>query len=144
MCDQVVALLSPDHSASIVWNEKDGDTNSEDMDAGDSERLFTFEVAKTNEQEEGAVSRPGFQVRLRFSLLSLLRAISNTLQMNSSIIAPYDVPQGCPIDISLFSPRLLPGETVQGLLTAVYNPPQVRTEFWSKRLCSRVGLSELL
>jgi hypothetical protein len=63
MCDQVVALLSPDHSSSIVWNDEDGDTNSEDIDAGDSERLFTFEVAKTNEQEESAVSRPGFQVR---------------------------------------------------------------------------------
>jgi hypothetical protein len=62
MCDQVVALLSPDHSASIVWNDEDGDTNSEDIDAGDSERLFTFEVAKTNEQEESAISRPGFQV----------------------------------------------------------------------------------
>lgn len=66
MCDQVVALLSPDYSASIVWNDEDGksDTNSEDIDAGDSERLFTFEVAKTKEQEESAVSRPGFQVRL--------------------------------------------------------------------------------
>ncbi len=62
MCDQVVALLSSDHSASIVWNDEDGDTNSVDIDAGDSERLFTFEVAKTNEQEESAVSRPGFQV----------------------------------------------------------------------------------
>ena len=70
MCDQVVALLSPDHSASIVWNDEDGelDINSEDVDAGDSERLFTFEVAKTIEQEESAVARPGFQVRLLFLL----------------------------------------------------------------------------
>ena len=66
MCDQVVALLSPDHFTSIVWNDEGGesDSNSEDIDAGDSERLFTFEVAKTNEQEESAISRPGFQVRL--------------------------------------------------------------------------------
>ncbi len=62
MCDQVVALLSAGHSEAIVWNERDADTNSVDIDAGDSERLFTFEVAKTNEQEESAVSRPGFQV----------------------------------------------------------------------------------
>jgi hypothetical protein len=52
-----------------------------------------------------------------------MRVISNTLQMNSSIISPYEIPQGCSIDRSLFAPRLLPGETVQGLLTAVYNPP---------------------
>jgi hypothetical protein len=37
---------------------------SVDMDTGDSDRLFTFEVAKTNEQEESAIARPGFQVPL--------------------------------------------------------------------------------
>ena len=72
MCDQVVALLSPDHSASIIWNDVDGDTGSVDMDTGDSERVFTFEVSRTNEQEETAVSRPGFQVILTSSLFSLL------------------------------------------------------------------------
>jgi hypothetical protein len=67
MCDQVVAMLSPDDTASIVWNGDDEDSNAssvEDIDAGDSERLFTFEVAKTNEQEESVTSRPGFQVKL--------------------------------------------------------------------------------
>ena len=69
MCDQVVALLSPDHSGSIVWKDEGKlDTNSEDIDAGDSERLFDFEVAKINEQEESAVLRPGFQVRLTLYL----------------------------------------------------------------------------
>jgi hypothetical protein len=69
MCDQVIALLSPDHSASIVWSDADSDTESVDIDAGDSDRLFTFEVAKTNEQEESAVSRPGFQVTQTLDVL---------------------------------------------------------------------------
>ncbi|KAH9005432.1 hypothetical protein EDB86DRAFT_2825090 [Lactarius hatsudake] len=125
MCDQVVALLSADHSASIVWNDEDGDANSIDIDAGDSERLFAFEVAKTNEQEESAVSRPGFQ-------------------MNSSIIVPFEAPPDFPVDPSLFAPRLLPGETVQGLLTAVYIPPQVKTDTWDKRAYSPMALSQLL
>ncbi|KAH9054525.1 hypothetical protein EDB87DRAFT_1580466 [Lactarius vividus] len=125
MCDQVVALLSGDHSASIVWNDGDGDTDSIDIDAGDSERLFAFEVAKTNEQEESAVSRPGFQ-------------------MNSSIIVPYEAPPDCPVDPSLLAPRLLPGETVQGLLTAVYVPAQVKTETWDKRSYGQMALSQLL
>ena len=64
--------------------------------------------------------------------------------MNSGIIALYDVPQDCPIDHCRFAPRLLPGETVQGLLTAVYNPPQVRTEIFHKRLYTPMALSELL
>jgi hypothetical protein len=66
MCDQVVVLLSSEHSASIVWNDEDSDTDSVDMDTGDTDRLFTFEVAKTNEQEENAVISPGFQVPIPF------------------------------------------------------------------------------
>ena len=64
ICDQVVALLSPEHAASIVWGDEDDDTESIDIDAGDEDRLFTYEVAKRNEQEESAVSRPGFLVSL--------------------------------------------------------------------------------
>lgn len=62
MCDQVVALLSPEQSASLVWNDQESDTESVDMDVGDSDRLYTFEVAETNEQEQSAVVRPGFKV----------------------------------------------------------------------------------
>jgi hypothetical protein len=62
MCDQVVALLSPEHSASIVWGDEGSDTDSMDVDTDDDDRLFTYEVAKRNEQEESALSRPGFQV----------------------------------------------------------------------------------
>ena len=68
MCDQVVALLSTDHSASIIWNDEDGDNSSIDIDTGDSDRVFSFEVSKTNEQEETAISRPGFQVMLTRNL----------------------------------------------------------------------------
>ena len=71
MCDQVVALLSADHSESIIWNEDGDDTSSVDIDTGDSERVFTFEVSRTNEQEETAVSRPGFQVMLTINLFLL-------------------------------------------------------------------------
>ena len=62
MCDQVVALLSAEHSASIVWDDDDGDTESVELDTGNDDRLFTYEVAKRNEQEVSIVSCPGFQV----------------------------------------------------------------------------------
>lgn len=42
MCEQVVALLSAEHSASLVWDEEDSNTGS-------------------------VVSRPGFQVILSLS-----------------------------------------------------------------------------
>ena len=72
MCDQVVALLSPKQSASLVWNDQESDTESVDMDVGDSDRLYTFEVAKTNEQVQSAVARPGFKVF--FALLTDMQA----------------------------------------------------------------------
>ncbi|KAI9452904.1 hypothetical protein BJY52DRAFT_1291664 [Lactarius psammicola] len=106
MCDQVVALMSADHSALIVWNDEDRDSVSVDMDSGDSERLFTGECCS---------SRPGFQT-----------------------------PLDCQVDPSLFVPRLLPGETVQGLLTAIYIPPRIKIETFSQRPYTRVALSEIL
>ena len=67
ICDQVVALLSPEQSASLIWNDEQSIAESADMDVGDdSDRLFTFEVEETDEQEENAVARPGFQVRSNF------------------------------------------------------------------------------
>ena len=74
MCDQVVALLSPEQSASLILNDQESDKESVDMDVGDSDRLYTFEVAETNEQEQSAVARPGFKVL--FSLLTDTPAVS--------------------------------------------------------------------
>lgn len=64
MCDQVMALISPEHAQSIAWNEQECDDAimniNEDQD--ESSRMFTFEVTKTNEREEAVKSRPGFMV----------------------------------------------------------------------------------
>ena len=141
MCDQVIALLSPDVSASIVWGDEESDTESVDLDAGDSGRLFSFEVSKTNEQEESAVSRRGFQVTL---ILDVLWTISENSQLNLKIIVPHEVPPDCQVDPSIFVPRLLPGETAQGLLTAVYIPHQVKTTTISPGPYSPMALSQLL
>ncbi len=83
MCDQVVALLSPEHSASIVWGDDDSDTESVDIETGDDDRLFTYEVAKRNEQEESAVSRPGFQV-----IVSSVKRKSNS-NLSKDEFAPH-------------------------------------------------------
>jgi hypothetical protein len=71
MCDQIMALIAPEHARSIVWNGQEGkDTKMElDQDDDKPDRMFTFEVSKTNEQEEAVKLRPGFKV---FSDLSSL------------------------------------------------------------------------
>ncbi|KAH9046371.1 hypothetical protein EDB83DRAFT_2295029 [Lactarius deliciosus] len=126
MCDQVVALLSAEQSASIVWHDEDSDTESVDVDFGESDRLFVFGVEKTNEQEEGAVSRPGFQM------------------MISRHISRYVAPDECLIDPSTFIPRLLRGETAQGFLTATYIQRQIQYETWNQRQFNKVYLIQLL
>jgi hypothetical protein len=74
ICDQIVGLLSPEHSTSIIWNDEESDVESVDMATGEFDRIFTFEVAETNEQEENAVSHPGFQVPSYYSF-TILRLI---------------------------------------------------------------------
>jgi hypothetical protein len=64
MCDQVVALISSEHANTIVWNEGDEADCFLDTENDESDRLFAFEVAQTNEQEETVTFRPGFQVCL--------------------------------------------------------------------------------
>jgi hypothetical protein len=55
-----VALISPEHSKTMVW--RDGHKIGKRTGKQKSDRLFTFEVAKTNEQEENVTTRPGFMV----------------------------------------------------------------------------------
>ena len=61
ICDQIVALVSSEDAESIVWDDGK-DVDAMDVDEDPSDRLFTFEVAKTKEQEENVTTRCGFQV----------------------------------------------------------------------------------
>lgn len=45
-----------------MWDDEDGDDTLSDLDIDDSGRLYDFVVAKTNDQEENVVARPGFLV----------------------------------------------------------------------------------
>jgi hypothetical protein len=65
MCDQIIVLLSSEYSASMIWDNEDSDSGYVDLNTGNTDRLFTFEVSKRNEQES-AVARPGFQVLILF------------------------------------------------------------------------------
>jgi hypothetical protein len=58
--DQIMALISHEHAASLVW---DKEQDEQEDDQGNHTRLFTFKVSKTKEQEEDIKYRPGFQVR---------------------------------------------------------------------------------
>jgi hypothetical protein len=60
ICDQVICLISQDHASKLVWKNS---AHSVSLDEDEnSDRVFRFEVSKTNEQEESVSWRAGFQV----------------------------------------------------------------------------------
>ena len=62
MCDQIVALMSSEHSQSIIWSEgKDNDNDSSDEDDEES-RITNFVVDRTTSREESIQVRGGFEV----------------------------------------------------------------------------------
>lgn len=75
ICDQVMALISPEHARSVVWSGQEGeDTMEMDENQDEYDRMFTFEVRKTNEQEEAIKPRPGFKVCPIYCNCSVLTA----------------------------------------------------------------------
>ena len=63
-----MALISDEHANSIVWGSDAGEYDVVDIAEEETDRLFTFEVTKTNEQEENVTMRPGFTVSLSAAL----------------------------------------------------------------------------
>ena len=84
LCDQVVALIAPDHAQSIVWKPHDGD---DDDDAPDrdisSTRIINCIVDRTTDQEESIQVRKGFKVRASLSSGPTLSVISGTRRLPS-------------------------------------------------------------
>ncbi|KAH9021925.1 hypothetical protein EDB84DRAFT_517274 [Lactarius hengduanensis] len=116
LCDQLVCLISNEHSRALIWgnddNDKadeegddddDDDGSSADSEQTDSDRVYCFEVAKTKDQEENVAVRAGFVM----NLLSLANQ------------AP---PPESDIDPRPLCPALLHGEKVQGFMTATFVP----------------------
>ena len=142
LCDQVVCLLSTEHSKAIVWNEADdqidkeeddwdddSDSSSTDSKKGDSSRVYHFKVAKTKDQEENVVVREGFQVRLRYNNSPLAVTLAHVrYKMTSPLIVHQTLPAEEDLDPRAFSPVLLHGEKVQGFMTATFVPARTINE----------------
>jgi hypothetical protein len=61
IADQVVVLISDNHCRNLVWSDLTDD-DPMILDEDGSDRLFNFEVSKTNDQEENVAMVPGFKV----------------------------------------------------------------------------------
>ena len=62
--DQIAVLVSREHCQRLVWSDRlDDDKPADPFEEEDSDRMFSFEVRKANEQEEDVKLRAGFLVR---------------------------------------------------------------------------------
>ncbi|GBE82556.1 hypothetical protein SCP_0409400 [Sparassis crispa] len=124
ICDQIFALISQQHSEALVWVDEEEESMTVDGDDEESDRLFTFEVAKTNEQEENVSIRPGFR-----------------MTCGQICVADKHI-EHASTDVQ-YMPRLLLGEVMQGFMTCNYIPPCRRSDTIHPTL-SRLALSKIL
>ncbi|KAG2116835.1 hypothetical protein DEU56DRAFT_984883 [Suillus clintonianus] len=127
MCDQVIALISSEHAQSIVWNDQESEdaVMDPDGDHDESSRLFTFEVSKTNEQEEAVKSRQGF----------------NATSKHITMPQPH---QDTTVDVEQPKPELMHGETTQGFMTVAFQPGRLNAEPMGNQSITRVQLGSYL
>ncbi|KAG6328806.1 hypothetical protein ID866_10283 [Astraeus odoratus] len=125
MCDQVVALISPEHAQSIVWKDVDErkDINPMYFKTFGS-RIINCVVDRTDEQEESVKIREGFEAH------------------SEHIALPESSPES-PVP-KAYKPYLLFGETTQGILTSKYQPGRRLTNFASLGEFSDVRLKQRL
>lgn len=56
-------MISDEDERDIIWKEETENAEANDDDEDDDyDRMYPFEVLKTNEQEEDVNARPGFSV----------------------------------------------------------------------------------
>ena len=138
LCDQLVCLLSSEHSKALVWHHDDndkankeskGESDDDDEDGAstDSEksnsgRFVSFEVAKTNDQEENVAVRAGFVVRhsVAYGCVTSVTQIFVRYKMNSPLLVDQAPPPDSDTYPKLLFPALLHGEKVQGFMTATF------------------------
>ncbi|KAF7356372.1 VWFA domain-containing protein [Mycena venus] len=121
--DQVTCLISPEHARAIVWNEEAEEIQM-DIEEG-YDRLFTFEVAKTNEQDEDVAVRPGFT-------------------MNTHVLSVERLHVECTLDASELQPMLIHGEAAQAILTKHFVPSKYDERVFRGETNNAVQLRSLL
>ena len=118
LSDQVVALISDEHSAKLVFQDNADDPSLDsDVDTvEDSDRLFDFEVKQTVSVAEG------FKVRLFFICID---KFFNILKLSHPYMSEISVlPPTCPdtFDMERLQPKVIIGDMSQAILRTEYIP----------------------
>ncbi|KAF8320021.1 hypothetical protein DL93DRAFT_2224928, partial [Clavulina sp. PMI_390] len=123
LTDQIIALISKEHSDAMTWGVSTVlDDNDQSEDPMQDSRLYTFEVLQTMEQEESVTLHPGFELPLPERILQ---------SGADKITAEKDC-----------QPRLVPGETRQGILKGDWHS-EVMEPILKKSLLTATALRAL-
>ncbi|KAG8926003.1 hypothetical protein FRC01_009457, partial [Tulasnella sp. 417] len=116
LTDQIQGLISSEHEARLVFKDTDqvddSDEGGFEMSWNDYEsanvddRLFKFEVAKTNEQAEAVNIRPGFTIAHHEFRAPTVNIPTSSGRMRQELLVP----------------QFVPGETVQAVATTRFSP----------------------
>jgi hypothetical protein len=72
LSDQVISLMSEQHSDAIVWGEDQSGKAPWKKKPSTRDRVYNFKVQKTKEQEESVSMHEGFKVRIGdYTMLTL-------------------------------------------------------------------------
>ncbi|ELU39519.1 cytochrome P450 [Rhizoctonia solani AG-1 IA] len=114
LCDQMVALISPEQVGAMVWTPHQQSTNDHgtQMDMFDESRMFSFEVEKSTEQEEGL-----------YAVALVLKLIPDTRNMPNFKAA--------------IQARLVPGEEKAGIMTTLLEPPKAVSQRRNETMFSK-------
>ncbi|KAG8783755.1 hypothetical protein FRC15_004586 [Serendipita sp. 397] len=112
ICEQVVCLMSDDHSNALVWKDEMPVEPEDDESEAFDDRMFGFSVEQTNEEEENAIPEPGFTIR--------------SFAIEAPSCAPPGYPDGYPLDV--LESQVVVGEVAQAILQTRFIPEeQTRT-----------------
>jgi hypothetical protein len=68
LCDQLICFISDEHSEMLAWSDNETPVDNINIDIADQDlydRLYSFEVKQTDEEEETATATDGFMVCIR-------------------------------------------------------------------------------
>lgn len=108
------------------------------------DRLFTFEVAKTKEEQENVTPLPGFEVGgLLILMFSSHANLTWFMQVRNLPIEEIQVPDDPDITPEIVAPQLVAGETGIGFMTAAYESAK-NSQYDKSETHNAVSLNSLM
>ncbi|QRV98719.1 cytochrome P450 family protein [Ceratobasidium sp. AG-Ba] len=121
LTDQVVALVSPEQANKFVWDTgaRNGDSPADRVNEDDDDsRQLSFEVSKWLEQEEDAISHPGFSIPVE--------------------------PKHLPKNTGMEDVRFVPGEQKAGVLVSINEPARMEHKPFRNETINQMSLEKTI